>query len=256
MTTDNGTAPAGRDASDPAVALSLKVLFGDAFVAGLEPAFLESFVTRGPTWGRVLKALWELSAGQGVQDVTTGAHGPAGLHTASVDAVRDPAPVQAAPPAETPAQPAPAQPAPAQPAPAPAPEANGNGTNNANGTSNGNGADTATSRFEVFDPALDSVQTPALRAEPWTYEEVRDALVALLEEATGYPAEVLDDDADLEADLAIDSVKQVEALGALRERYGLTLEDDFAIRDYRTIRKASSYMLERLNSERVSAAGN
>ncbi|MGW7004584.1 acyl carrier protein [Streptomyces sp. NPDC054933] len=193
--------------SVPAVGLALKVLFGDAFVASLEPAFVESIANRAAAWGDALKALWALSGGTG----TAAAPAPP---------VSTPAPIPAVAPA---------------PVPVPAAEATGH--------------------VELFDPSLQQdADADALRDKPWAYEEVRDALVALLEESTGYPAEVLDDDADLEADLAIDSVKQVEALGALRERYGLTLEDDFAIRDYRTIRTASTYLMERLNSERVSAA--
>ena len=47
---------------------------------------------------------------------------------------------------------------------------------------------------------------------------VRDALLAVVSEKTGYPAEVIDLDMDLEADLGIDSIKRVEILGSLKER--------------------------------------
>jgi acyl carrier protein len=78
------------------------------------------------------------------------------------------------------------------------------------------------------------------------YGEIRAELVAVLEEATGYPAEILEDDADLDADLAIDSVKQVEALATLRERYGLAQDSDFMLQDHRTIRRIVTHLAERL----------
>ena len=46
-----------------------------------------------------------------------------------------------------------------------------------------------------------------------------DTVRALIAEKTGYPAEMLEDDMDLEGELGIDSIKQVEILSALREAY-------------------------------------
>ena len=45
------------------------------------------------------------------------------------------------------------------------------------------------------------------------------ALIDVVAEKTGYPAEVLDLDMQLDADLGIDSIKRVEILSALQERY-------------------------------------
>ncbi|MDQ0456409.1 polyketide synthase [Rhizobium paknamense] len=49
-------------------------------------------------------------------------------------------------------------------------------------------------------------------------DAVRDALLAVVSEKTGYPADVIDLGMDLEADLGIDSIKRVEILGSLKER--------------------------------------
>src|SRR3546814_18916449 len=43
------------------------------------------------------------------------------------------------------------------------------------------------------------------------------ALIGIVAERTGYPPEMLAMDADLEADLGIDSIKRVEILGALQK---------------------------------------
>ena len=49
-------------------------------------------------------------------------------------------------------------------------------------------------------------------------DAVRKALVEVVSEKTGYPAEVLDPSMQLDADLGIDSIKRVEILAALQER--------------------------------------
>ena len=55
-------------------------------------------------------------------------------------------------------------------------------------------------------------------------------------EKTGYPAEVLGHDMDLEAELGIDSIKQVEILSALRDRMpGLPEIEPSALARFRTI---------------------
>jgi acyl carrier protein len=54
------------------------------------------------------------------------------------------------------------------------------------------------------------------KATPAT-EEFQAALLHIVSERTGYPKEMLDLDAHLEADLGIDSIKRVEIFGALEE---------------------------------------
>ncbi|WP_394828393.1 SDR family NAD(P)-dependent oxidoreductase [Pendulispora albinea] len=48
-----------------------------------------------------------------------------------------------------------------------------------------------------------------------------EVLVATVSERTGYPADMLDADLDLEADLGIDSIKRIEILGEMREKLGI-----------------------------------
>ena len=49
--------------------------------------------------------------------------------------------------------------------------------------------------------------------------DLAQALLEIVSEKTGYPADMLELDMDMEADLGIDSIKRVEILGALQERY-------------------------------------
>src|SRR5207249_45731 len=48
-------------------------------------------------------------------------------------------------------------------------------------------------------------------------------VVSIVSERTGYPAETLGIDLDLEADLSIDSIKRIEIIGELAQRLGLNV---------------------------------
>ncbi|PPK64903.1 type I polyketide synthase [Actinokineospora auranticolor] len=56
---------------------------------------------------------------------------------------------------------------------------------------------------------------PAATSAP----DVKSALVDIVSEKTGYPVEMVDLTMDLEADLGVDSIKRVQILGALGERF-------------------------------------
>ena len=70
---------------------------------------------------------------------------------------------------------------------------------------------------EAQQPA--SPGTAAPQGEPTLDQQhLTEMVLALVEERTGYPRDVLDPDLDLEADLGLDSIKKVEIFGALREK--------------------------------------
>jgi acyl transferase domain-containing protein/NAD(P)H-dependent flavin oxidoreductase YrpB (nitropropane dioxygenase family)/NAD(P)-dependent dehydrogenase (short-subunit alcohol dehydrogenase family) len=54
-----------------------------------------------------------------------------------------------------------------------------------------------------------------------TADQIKDRLLAIVSERTGYPAEMLDLDADLEGDLGIDSIKRVEIAGTFTQTAAL-----------------------------------
>lgn len=62
--------------------------------------------------------------------------------------------------------------------------------------------------------AVDTAPSPVI-----DLDNVRTALLDVVSERTGYPADVLDPGVDLEADLGIDSIKRVEIIGALRQQF-------------------------------------
>lgn len=69
-----------------------------------------------------------------------------------------------------------------------------------------------------------------------------DIVRSLIAEKTGYPTDMLEDDMDLEGELGVDSIKQVEILSALRDRYpSLPEVDPEQIAELRTIRKIADF---------------
>ena len=72
----------------------------------------------------------------------------------------------------------------------------------------------------IMPPAAGPVAAPvsvAVLATP----NGQQVLLAIVSERTGYPAEMLDPDLDLEADLSIDSIKRQEIIGELSQRLSL-----------------------------------
>jgi len=65
-------------------------------------------------------------------------------------------------------------------------------------------------------PVEDVVST--LSISSLNYDQLKDILLDVVSEKTGYPTEMLDMDMDLEADLSIDSIKRMEIIGGLREK--------------------------------------
>ena len=67
-------------------------------------------------------------------------------------------------------------------------------------------------------------------------------MLAIIADKTGYPAEMLDVDLDLEADLGVDTVKQAETFVAVREAFDIPRPDSMALRDYPTLRHVINFV--------------
>ncbi|HKT88952.1 MAG TPA: SDR family NAD(P)-dependent oxidoreductase, partial [Candidatus Sulfotelmatobacter sp.] len=74
---------------------------------------------------------------------------------------------------------------------------------------------------------------------------VRERIIALVVEKTGYPADMLDLDLDLEADLGVDTVKQAEMFAAIREIYNIPRDENRKLRDYPTLAHVIRFVYEK-----------
>ncbi len=80
-----------------------------------------------------------------------------------------------------------------------------------------------------------AVTAPVARKEPAKGDPVKDKVLALVAEKTGYPVDMLDLDLDLEADLGVDTVKQAEVFASIREAYNIPRDENRKLRDYPTL---------------------
>ena len=87
--------------------------------------------------------------------------------------------------------------------------------------------------------------TPAaIPAKVIASDSVKDRILALVVEKTGYPKDMLDLDLDLEADLGVDTVKQAEMFAAIREIYSIPRDENRKLRDYPTLAHVIRFVFE------------
>ncbi|CAM2067037.1 SDR family NAD(P)-dependent oxidoreductase [Sulfidibacter corallicola] len=84
--------------------------------------------------------------------------------------------------------------------------------------------------------------------------QVESLLIAVIAEKTGYPADMLNLDMDLEADLGVDSIKRVEILSAMREAEpNLPEVDPAEMAELRTLAQILEYMSGNLPAQAAPA---
>jgi acyl transferase domain-containing protein/NAD(P)-dependent dehydrogenase (short-subunit alcohol dehydrogenase family)/acyl carrier protein len=77
------------------------------------------------------------------------------------------------------------------------------------------------------------------------HDPVKDRILTLMVEKTGYPQDMLDLDLDLEADLGVDTVKQAEMFAAIREIYNIPRDENRKLRDYPTLAHVIRFVYEK-----------
>ena len=85
-------------------------------------------------------------------------------------------------------------------------------------------------------------------------DEVTVAVVSIVSEMTGYPADLLDLDLDLEADLGVDTVKQAEVFAAVRERFGVERDESLSLRDFPTLAHVIGWVRDKTGLQPVAVA--
>ena len=96
-------------------------------------------------------------------------------------------------------------------------------------------------------PDLEAPAPPVAKPQPPAPEAgdpVRERLLALVAEKTGYPLDMLDPDLDLEADLGVDTVKQADLFASVREIYGIPRDENRKLRDYPTLAHVIRFVYE------------
>jgi malonyl CoA-acyl carrier protein transacylase len=83
-------------------------------------------------------------------------------------------------------------------------------------------------------------------AEPGiAVDQVTAEILVLISNKTGYPADMLNVDLDLEADLGIDTVKQAELFADIREQYDIPQDDSIVLANFPTLSHIIEFVYDR-----------
>ncbi len=113
-------------------------------------------------------------------------------------------------------------------------------------------------------PTVESIPAPAAtktaaeqHTEPQPAADIPAVVLGVIADRTGYPAEMIEPELDLEADLSIDSIKRAEIAGEIGTRLGIqgTLADEQMeeLTKARSIAAITSWLTERLDGEPETA---
>ena len=82
------------------------------------------------------------------------------------------------------------------------------------------------------------------------------AVVGIVADLTGYPADLLDLDLDLEADLGVDTVKQAEVFAAVRTHWDLERDDTLQLREFPTLNHVAGWVRTKLGTSTDAPAAS
>ena len=80
-------------------------------------------------------------------------------------------------------------------------------------------------------------------------DEIRKVVLEVVVEHTGYPADFVEFDQDLEGELGIDTVKQAEIMADIRGKFNLPVDEDFILADYPTLEHMMGYIVKMQGGE-------
>ncbi len=78
--------------------------------------------------------------------------------------------------------------------------------------------------------------------------EIRQVLIEFVVEQTGYPEEIIELDADLEADLGIDSIKKAQLFGEVGAHFRIAPREDLSLDDFPTLEHVLAFLREELGA--------
>lgn len=118
------------------------------------------------------------------------------------------------------------------------------------------GVPPSASSLPISEPTLTLPLPPPLAAQVVTGDSIREKVLEIVAEKTGYPKDMLDLDLDLEADLGVDTVKQAEMFAAVRAAYNIPRDENLKLRDFPTLAHVIKFAHDRLPDEVRAPAGS
>ncbi len=91
------------------------------------------------------------------------------------------------------------------------------------------------------DEPMEVVKVP-IQEETVVNRDVETKVIEVVVKHTGYPADFIELDQDLEGELGIDTVKQAEIMAELREFFGLPVDESFVLSEHPTLNHMIAYL--------------
>ena len=95
---------------------------------------------------------------------------------------------------------------------------------------------------EVSEERILEVNNPIISEDLEVNDEIKNAVLNVVVEHTGYPEDFIGFDQDLEAELGVDSVKQAEMMGDLRSKFEIPLDESFVLSEHPTLNHIAGYI--------------
>ena len=104
----------------------------------------------------------------------------------------------------------------------------------------------------VQEPVIEDKPVPP--PAPVNDSDLTTTVIEVVVNHTGYPADFVELDQDLEGELGIDTVKQAEIMADIRDRFSLPLDEEFVLSDYPTLNHMIGYIQQMTGSDAPVAA--
>ena len=104
----------------------------------------------------------------------------------------------------------------------------------------------------VPEPVVEDKPVPP--PAPVNDSDLTTTVIEVVVNHTGYPADFVELDQDLEGELGIDTVKQAEIMADIRDRFSLPLDEEFVLSDYPTLNHMIGYIQQMTGSDAPVAA--
>ncbi|WP_437223253.1 SDR family NAD(P)-dependent oxidoreductase [Planctomicrobium sp. SH661] len=134
-------------------------------------------------------------------------------------------------------------------------------TTTASPSLNGHHHDSSSSAVELSNGHLPNSPAPVVKSQPVadrqgpSLDDVKKFLLTVVVDLTGYSPDVIDFDADLEADLGVDSIKKAQVVGELAECFELSVAPSgVTMSDLRTLGDIAAIGVQYGTSGKTSAA--
>jgi acyl transferase domain-containing protein/acyl carrier protein len=97
------------------------------------------------------------------------------------------------------------------------------------------------------------VQDKVSTGKTYAQNELAEFLVTFVVEQTGYPSDIVELDADLEADLGIDSIKKAQLFGEIGEYFAIPPRADLSLDAFPTLQHVLDFLIDATCSSQVAS---